>query len=100
MKLSKFGVIVLIFIVLFSIFIAKVSNIIAVNSSWKYDDKNKKSSVNSDSVIIKDSLDHLIWFVQVIIFIQLLCKLLCSDSCVIVWIRLKIRVECKCLRKD
>lgn len=71
MRLTKFGVIVVVFIVFLSIFIAKVSNIITVDVSSHSSRNSRKINSSLDNIIIKDSLDHLIWFIQVFLYFSL-----------------------------
>ncbi|XP_075225591.1 transmembrane protein 62-like isoform X2 [Lycorma delicatula] len=65
MKFTKFGVIIVIFIVFLSVFIAKVSNIITVNVDTHSSFSSRKTNSSLDNTIVKDNLDNLIWFVQI-----------------------------------
>lgn len=67
MRFSKFGVIALFFILFISIFIAKVSNIITVNTdAWeKFFSKNKRIENYNDKIRMGSTMEHLIWFIQV-----------------------------------
>lgn len=64
MRISKSTLIVLILIVIFSIFIANVSNLL--DTQTVYDKTTNNSNVKKEQQLkITDSANHFIWFLQV-----------------------------------
>jgi len=66
MRVSKITLIVLVCIIVLSIFVAKISNILAIKYGEKEVlEKTEKSREFDESLVLGDSSDHLMWFVQV-----------------------------------
>jgi hypothetical protein len=65
MRISKITLLFLVFIIVLSVFVAKISNLITVN----YDYTNNEDIVVSRSfdadLVLDDGNEHLMWFVQV-----------------------------------
>uniref|UniRef100_A0A023F0B0 Putative conserved plasma membrane protein n=1 Tax=Triatoma infestans TaxID=30076 RepID=A0A023F0B0_TRIIF len=61
MKVTKAGVIAIILIVVLSMFVANISNLISVSDSFKERDGSKVRK----SLIIGNSTEHLMWFMQI-----------------------------------
>lgn len=80
MRLSWNTIVLIIFIVIFSIFVANVTNLINIDGSLSKRHNNSRQSSkwqqNRKSLKFDDSADHLMWFLQVnILLITKMMKL-------------------------
>jgi len=72
MPISKRAILFLVFVLMFSVFVASISNLISVGESTpkiSSDRQNEDIDPNTDSrvnnVTLGKAPDHLIWFIQV-----------------------------------
>lgn len=69
MRISKSAIFFLLFILIFSILVANVANLVNVNDELQeydvYEKRNQPWIQTQKQFPIKDSADHLIWFLQV-----------------------------------